>query len=1694
MALLDDAARARADQRLDRWRRSLLDLTLRNRLLDARPGRRCVPLAGVDAGALAAALDGGAELTLEPWQPPAAPAAPAAPPPLDATGLAADALARRRLLVELPAVELDRCLVTMARAARESLQEGGARSLFVGLGALRWREPGLDATAPPHEAPLVLLPVELRRAGAGDRYRLVAVDDEDARVNETLIEKLRAELGAALRVPDDVVMGDDGELALAPVLEAFAAACADRPGWEVVPSARLGVFSFTKATMWADLAARADALLDAPLVRHLAASAGEAFPDAAPAPAPADVDPLPSESFCPLDADATQLAAVRAAESGRTFVLQGPPGTGKSQTISNLIAQCLARGQTVLFVAEKTAALDVVHRRLTAAGLGDFCLPLHSHRAHKRTVVEDLGRVLERSWRPGLGAKGDDDRLLAARRALDAYVAALHDPTPLGITVHQALCRLITLRDAPRLDPAAAGDAVALAGGAADAAWLDARRDALGRYEVAHAEALADVGDAITAHPWRDATLDAWGLATADAVTGALDELHAALGALDEALAAAVGAVPGLAPTRLPQLRALGALAKVAASSVRPGAELVAAAPTQADAEAAAIAEKIAMVKAGAGAALEPRAVPRDPRTWLVVARHRRKLRAAVDARWRDALLDPAEVPEAELAELAARFRRWSRRFALWRWLALRGARGRVRAWCDGALPRDAQVADDLDAALSVRRCARLLDEARPAARRWLGALAPADPSRADDGADLDAVDTALAWSGELRAAFDAVVDAIAGGPEAREAAWRSLVASVAYSPTGGPEAPWPVVQAAIDRFVAAVDRLRADAGVDAAARGGGDLVAWLRARYGGWRGAVGALRGWTGYVRARAELERLGLGAAVAACERGAVPAAQLAEAWERAVLLTWTDARIAASDALRTFHGPTHHARVGEFVELDRGHLATARARLLVRLAERVPKIAPGSGRDDTADAGEVGILLHEVKKQRRHKPLRTLFAQIPELLSRLKPCLLMSPLSVAQYLDPAARPALQFDVVVFDEASQIPTADAIGALARGRTAVIVGDSRQLPPTRFFDPGAGAAAEAAPGGDDDDEGYEELESVLDECVAARLPELRLGWHYRSRHEDLIAFSNRRYYGGALDVFPAAAARVPDLGVAWRKVDGVYDRGESRTNRIEAEAVVAEVVRRLEDPAQQARSLAVVTFSRAQQTLIEDLLDEARRERPAIERWFGDEVAEPVLVKNLETIQGDERDVVLFSIGYGPDAAGKVTMNFGPLGKDGGERRLNVAVTRAREQLVVFSSLDPEQIDPDAAAVGVRHLGELLAYVKAGGGASAAAAAAAFGSPLVAAVAEALTARGWIVRPAIGCAGYKIDLAVVDPDDPGRYVLGIECDGEAYASARAARDRDRLRAQVLAGLGWRLHRVWALDWLHEPDKEAQRAHSAVIAAIAAARQARRPTTLPPRAARASQPPRTSSGVVAAAAAGTVSGGASGAVAASSGAITVPVSAPVPVPIAATASAAGSPAAGTLSPPHGVGLPLILQYRAAAVPTGRRRPDDLLEPRFEAELTRLIDQILDAEAPVHLDRMARRIGMYFGIARLSPKVVERVRAIAAARARLGDASDPDVVWRADQDAAALPPVRAGDDAPENKRDADEIPLAEVAAAAALVLARNVGLPVTDLVKESAKLLGFSRLGDKVQARMRAGIDVLAARGGCKLDGARASLP
>ena len=443
-------------------------------------------------------------------------------------------------------------------------------------------------------------------------------------------------------------------------------------------------------------------------------------------------------------------------------------------------------------------------------------------------------------------------------------------------------------------------------------------------------------------------------------------------------------------------------------------------------------------------------------------------------------------------------------------------------------------------------------------------------------------------------------------------------------------------------------------------------------------------------------------------------------------------------------------------------------------------------------------------------RHKPVREMMETIPDVITTLAPCLMMSPLSIAQFLSAGQA---TFDVVIFDEASQITVWDAVGSLARGKQVIVAGDPKQMPPTNFF-----GRSDDDPDGDIDGEG--DLESILDELIGASIPQRVLNLHYRSRRESLIAFSNSRYYDSSLVTFPAPVH--PDNGVSLVKPEGFYARGKARHNQGEAKAIVAEIVRRLtsDDPTVRNQSIGVVTFNTEQQSLIEDLLDTARAEDPSIEWAFSEDELEPVFVKNLETVQGDERDIVLFSITYGPDEAGHVTMNFGPLNRTGGERRLNVAMTRARSEMVVFSTMPPERIDlARTQARAVADLKHFLEYAERGASALGAAIHGSMGdfeSPFEVAVARALQEKGWTVHPQIGVSAYRIDMGIVHPDKPGLYLAGIECDGAMYHSSAYARERDKIRQGVLEGLGWTLFRVWSTDWWTNKHKALQELDAAL--------------------------------------------------------------------------------------------------------------------------------------------------------------------------------------------------------------------------------------------------------------------------------------
>ncbi len=554
-------------------------------------------------------------------------------------------------------------------------------------------------------------------------------------------------------------------------------------------------------------------------------------------------------------------------------------------------------------------------------------------------------------------------------------------------------------------------------------------------------------------------------------------------------------------------------------------------------------------------------------------------------------------------------------------------------------------------------------------------------------------------------------------------------------------------------------------------------------------------LRAWIAWRRASRLAAAIGLGGLVDAMEAGAIPPGEAAREFETAYARWWAARAIDAEPVLRDFGVAEHDDRINRFRKLDDEVTALTGRYIRARLCGAIPPKGtpkPGPG---------FAVLQRQLQLQRRHKPVRQLVAEMGPALTTLAPCLLMSPLAVAQYL-PAE--AALFDLVIFDEASQITPWDAVGAMARGRQVIVAGDPKQMPPTSFF-----ARASSDPE-DLEAEVEEDQESILDECLAAALPQRQLTWHYRSLNESLIAFSNLTYYGGNLVTFPAPVTR--DAAVSLVRVNGVWSRGKTRTNQVEAEAIVAEVVRRLTDPAfvdaiGRPLSIAVITLNAEQQRLVEDLLDRARQARPELEPWFAQDSSEPVIVKNLETVQGDERDLVLLSIGYGPETPGAPTMplNFGPLSRKGGWRRLNVAITRARREMKVFCSFDPHMIDLNrTSADAVRDLRHFLEFAERGPGALGQRVAGSLGgydSPFEQAVAEGLRDLGWSIVTQVGVSRFRIDLGVVHPDRPGDFLCGVECDGATYHSAATARDRDKVRQAVLGQLGWVLARVWSTDW-----------------------------------------------------------------------------------------------------------------------------------------------------------------------------------------------------------------------------------------------------------------------------------------------------
>lgn len=830
------------------------------------------------------------------------------------------------------------------------------------------------------------------------------------------------------------------------------------------------------------------------------------------------------------------------------------------------------------------------------------------------------------------------------------------------------------------------------------------------------------------------------------------------------------------------------------------------------------------------------------------------------------------------------------------------------------------------------------------------------------------------------------------------------------------------------------------------------------------WQQHINLARTWVPWQTAAAKARAVGLAPLVDALSAGSIKPHELETAFEVSHARWWTDRLVTSDPVLRRFLAERHESTIARFRAVDARVCELAGGIVRSKLSGGIP--GPNAFGTDP----QWGALARELTKRARLMPLRQLFARIPDVLTRLTPCVMMSPLSIAQYLPAGAAP---FDLVVFDEASQVPVWDAIGAIARGKQVVIVGDPEQLPPTSIGERGVD---EIEDGTDVSDQ-----ESILDECLAANIPQRRLAWHYRSRHESLIAFSNRAYYDERLVTFPSSLT--DDRAVQYVHVpDGVYQRGSGRINKREAERVVEETIRRLREPsfAREQRSLGIVTFNGEQQRLIENLLDKERRGHPELERYFDSlQWQEPVFVKNLENVQGDERDVILFSVAVAPEEKKMGIGQISSLNKDGGHRRLNVAITRARREMIVFATLRPEQIDLSRTkARGVRDFKHFLEFADRGSRAlSEAASPSGRGaeSPFEEAVKYALENAGWVVHTQVGVSAFRIDLAVVHPDAPGRYLAGVECDGASYHRSATARDRDRLREMVLTDLGWRIQRVWSTEWWHDADVAAARLHAALETDLTEDRRC-----------------------VAEAAAVAEQAAAASAVLATSAAHSE--ESLMPEPLLVDEDVGSRPVICEPMPPL-LDLPLQrpneLPLQAySCLSTSRPLPERpwhqaeaagyqaadfgglgleidsnrFYEPLYRDVLRRMVAHVVEVEGPIFDDVLVRRIARAHGFQRAGAKIREMVMAAVPRQSEKSIEEGRQVIWPPTVPPAPIVAFRRAD--PE-LRDQGDIPMAELADLARACL--DAGADEEASVRRLADILRIGRLRESTKIRLKAAV-------------------
>ena len=1347
-------------------------------------------------------------------------------------------------------IDTVKTLRNLKQKARVFSEEKGLNALYLAVGFLNWSD---KSTKEELRSPILLVPVQITQEKLISPFILNLHDDEIIH-NYALALKLLNDFG--LQFPEY-----NSEMNINEYLDRVKITMSNpvwlSKKWTVTFDVELSLFSFLKINMYKDIELNFEKIKNHPLIMAIAGEAAQhqTYKDDS-FNSYFDHDSIePQDVFSVLDADSSQQDAIMLAKQGVSFVLQGPPGTGKSQTITNIIAELIAEGKKVLFVSEKMAAVEVVYKRLSQVDLSPFCLTLHSQNAKRRDVFDQIEKTLDLAAKSAVLSKEISKKLLQLkqqRNYLNNYSNELHSNImPLDRNIYDINGKIAGLEKYPDIafNFKKAGKItitdlteyinlfnelaliVAQSAYQKDNPWrglknLDISNQFRQNFSIESKKAIEYASEGILLFNKFKNMLGISRQLSIEDTDYIIKNLSHTINS------------PNI-PYSWINLNIIDLTNRLKQCEEdhrkRDELELII---NDLNGQIEKLQKKLDDLNLKL---LEQKKITDEAfKKWDI---EKKKYTDDYDEEIFN--IDAVRVFKLYRTQYRSFFGKlrpayWINRKALFSCLRKRSKLSfnetlELLNMLETAqkirIDYETQNISFFNLEEEIKNLRKNILEIKNKYKKTKQSLEKIkinlDNNRKllnsslnipfDDNIDYPKLQKKLEWtypfaefvkkegfSGSEFAvsALENFVKKICSCDEKiilkskdlleNLIEWEKNAKPALVSFTELFEQQKIIIKKPLEEILNQVKNCSSN---------------------------LKSLEYYIDYYKIRNNCFTLGFGDFFEQLEKNDIDSKDITGAFEKCFYRAWIDNVLPKYSSVNDFRSQKHEEIIKSFKELDKLHLEISRDSLLEKLIKRLPLL-----NSFTSEHDEIGILRRELKKQRKLMPTRLLMATLPNVIQILKPCMMLSPLSVSTYLSGAN---YTFDAVIFDEASQIRTEDAVCSLFRAKQVIIAGDSKQLPPSDFFNSSISVNDEYNEESEADDIGA--FDSLLDE--ANLLPSKMLLWHYRSRHEDLIVFSNNKIYNKKLITFPSSVQTAEDLGVEYIYVhNGVYDRGGKNGNRAEAQKVAQLAFEHFEKYSN--RSLGIIAFGETQQNAIMDALFKKRKEMhkqglQALESFFNDDKDEALFIKNLETVQGDERDTIIFSIGYAADINGKFSMNFGPLNKAGGERRLNVAVTRARYNIKLVGSIKPDDIDAERLnSLGPKLLKQYIDFAINGKKVineenTESKKIISHDLEFEKAIYNFLIEHGYDVVTQAGNSDYKIDMAVrYRQEGFDSFVIGIECDGESYHCARTARERDRLRQTVLENMGWKMYRVWSTEWIKDSKTEGKKLLDAVEKAI----------------------------------------------------------------------------------------------------------------------------------------------------------------------------------------------------------------------------------------------------------------------------------